>query len=359
MQFHIVGRHVRARGGERAGIILLQEGDKALADQATEIECRGGVVGAHDGAKLHGAFGEIGDLQGGSAAVPELGVLENAVKFFTDGRDWERVIHVEEDGADDFGGGAGPVLKRALDEVSERNDESAEIPETHDDVGGFNFFNPAPFAFDDDGVVYADRLRECDLQSGNNAGESGTRGHADYEASDAGGSKDASAELASVGKSHEHRREGDDNDHDDGDATDDLSLRVNAASVEIVFNFHGVTESEQAGDDLDRDDEGPTDGGDQANIESSFDERSGALGERSEGNSGGKGHERKNVTSRSFCVLEEKTRQAAALAADEALQEPKEQKLREQAERDGAGQHGGAEDGDANILPGVRNKSDG
>jgi len=51
--------------------------------------------------------------------------------------------------------GVTPVLKWPFHEVGERNDETAEIPETHDDEGGFDLFDPAPFALDDDGIVNA------------------------------------------------------------------------------------------------------------------------------------------------------------------------------------------------------------
>lgn len=71
MKFEIVGSHLCAGSGKGERIVLLQEGDKAFADEAAEIEGGGSVVGAHDAANLHGAFREIGDLQGGGAAVPE------------------------------------------------------------------------------------------------------------------------------------------------------------------------------------------------------------------------------------------------------------------------------------------------
>ncbi len=85
---------LRAIEGQRLGIVLLEKGDETLADQAAEIECSGGVVGAHDGAKLHGPFSEIGDLKGGCATVPEFCVLQDAVKLLADGFDGERVIDV-------------------------------------------------------------------------------------------------------------------------------------------------------------------------------------------------------------------------------------------------------------------------
>ena len=87
---------LRAVEGERLGIILLEKSDEALADQAAEIECSGGVAGAHDSAKLHGPFGEIGDLKSGSATVPKLGVLQDTVKLLADRRDGHGIVHVQE-----------------------------------------------------------------------------------------------------------------------------------------------------------------------------------------------------------------------------------------------------------------------
>ena len=70
--------------GKGFGIILLEKGDEAFADEAAEIESGGGVVGAHDGAELHSAFGEVGDLKSRRAAIPEFCVLEDAMEFLAD-----------------------------------------------------------------------------------------------------------------------------------------------------------------------------------------------------------------------------------------------------------------------------------
>lgn len=232
--------------GEAVGIVTLEEGDEAFSDEAAQVKGGGSVVGAHDGAELHGAFGEIGDLKSGGAGVPEFRFAQDAVELLADGLDGKGIIHVEKNSADDFGGGVTPVLKWPFNEVGERNDETAEIPETHDDEGGFDLFDPAPFALDDDGIVNANRLRESDLQTGDDAGEGGARGHADNESGDSGGSEDACADLAGVGERHEHYGERDDDNQDDGDALNDKSLGTNAAGMKVVLNVDGITEDEEA-----------------------------------------------------------------------------------------------------------------
>src|SRR5262249_35085999 len=82
MQFHAVRGDVRARSRKRVGIILLQKLDEALANETAKVKCGGGIVGAHDGAELHGALSEIGDLQSGCAAIPEFGVFDDAKELF-------------------------------------------------------------------------------------------------------------------------------------------------------------------------------------------------------------------------------------------------------------------------------------
>src|SRR5580765_4242795 len=91
-RFAIMNGQLSTVEGKGFGIILLEKGDETLADQATEVERGGGVVGAHDGAKLHGPFGEIGDLKRGSATVPKFCVFQDTVKLLADGRDGQRII---------------------------------------------------------------------------------------------------------------------------------------------------------------------------------------------------------------------------------------------------------------------------
>jgi len=305
--------------GKGFGIILLQEGDEPFADEATEIERGRGVVGAHDGAKLHGPFGEIGDLKSGSATVPKFSVFQDAMKLLADGRDGERIIDIDTDGADDFGGSTRPVLERMFDEVGERNDKTAQIPKPDDDVGSLDFLDPAPLAFDDDRVVDANGLRERDLKAGDDAGKGGTSGHADDQSGDSGGSEDAGAELSGVRERHEHDGDSDDNDHDDGDALDDQSLRTDTPGVKIVFHVDGVTESKKSADDLNGDDESPTDCGDEAEVHGFCDVGYGACRQRRERKREGKRDEREYVARGRLCVFEQQTLETAGLAFDKAL----------------------------------------
>ena len=214
--------------------VFLEEIDHAFADDTAEIESGGGVVGAEQATKLHGGFGEFSDLEDAGLAVPERRVFEDVLEFFADGLDGERVVNVDEDYTDDFGSGASPVLKWFVDEIGEGKNEAAEVPQADYDVAGFDFFDPAPFVFDDYRVVNADWLSDGDLKSGDEAGESGAGGHTDDDAGDSGGSENAGADLASAGEGHQHGGEADDNDGTDEHAFEDFGLGVDAASMEIV-----------------------------------------------------------------------------------------------------------------------------
>ncbi len=50
-------------------------------------------------------------------------------ELLAEGFDGDGVVDVEEGGAHDVGGLAGPVLEGVFDEVGERDDEAAEVPD--------------------------------------------------------------------------------------------------------------------------------------------------------------------------------------------------------------------------------------
>jgi len=59
-----------------------------------------------------------------------------------------------------------PVLERLADDFCEGHDETPSIPDSHDDVRHRDLFDAAPLAVDHDDIVHADRLRQRDLQAG-------------------------------------------------------------------------------------------------------------------------------------------------------------------------------------------------
>ncbi len=59
-----------------------------------------------------------------------------------------------------------PVLKGIFGKVSNGQNQSAQVPDTHDNVGQIDLLNPAPLFFHDHGIVNFYRLREGNLDSG-------------------------------------------------------------------------------------------------------------------------------------------------------------------------------------------------
>ena len=81
---------------------------------------------------------------------------------------------------------ARPVLERLLDEIGDGHDEAAQVPDPHDDVGQRDLFDSSPLSLDDDHIVDADRLRDGDLESREQCGETFLCREADDDASHAG-----------------------------------------------------------------------------------------------------------------------------------------------------------------------------
>src|SRR5690606_29128077 len=150
------------------------------------------------------------------------------------------VADVEEDGAEDLRGGAGPVLERLADELAEGDDEAALVPDADDDVGAGDLLDASPLVVDDDDVVQADRLRHRDLDAGDEVLEHGAGGEADGEAGEPGGGEQRGADLADGVERHEDRGGGHDHDEDDDRLAQDLELRVEPAGLEVVGDVDAV-----------------------------------------------------------------------------------------------------------------------
>ncbi len=117
--------------------------------------------------------------------------VDDGVELLAEGVDGDGVVDVEEGGAHDVGGLAGPVLEGVFDEVGERDDEAAEVPDLDDDVGGVDLFDASPLALDDDDVVDADGLGDGDLEAGEEVGCGGLGGGGEDEGGDAGGGEES------------------------------------------------------------------------------------------------------------------------------------------------------------------------
>ena len=116
-----------------------------------------------------------------------------------------------------------------VEEVGERENEAAEVPDADHDVHGADFLDPAPLALNDHGVFDAEGLRECDLDSGDEVGEGALRGEANDQAGESGGGENAFANVPDGRKGHEHDGQRDDDDQHNDDAVQHLELRLNAA----------------------------------------------------------------------------------------------------------------------------------
>jgi hypothetical protein len=170
-----------AGGGEGCGVVLLDPGGHLFADEAAEVEVFAGVARAHEAAKLHGPVGEVGDLEAADLLVPERRGVDDGFELLAEGFDGDGVVDVEEGGAQDVGGLAGPVLEGVFDEVAQGDDEAAEVPDADDDVGGVDLFDAAPLALDYDDVVDTEGLGDGDLEAGEEVCGGGFGGGGDDE----------------------------------------------------------------------------------------------------------------------------------------------------------------------------------
>lgn len=72
-----------ARVWQRFRVFFLQKCDQLFAHLAAQVEGLRSGAGAHQAAQLHGAFLEIGDLQGGNPSVPLVRLLKDLREFRT------------------------------------------------------------------------------------------------------------------------------------------------------------------------------------------------------------------------------------------------------------------------------------
>jgi len=255
---------VQFGAGAREGVRLLafEVIDEGFACFAAEVPEFAGVARAEERAELDGVFGDVGDDDLLDAAVPARVVFDGGVEMFAEAVDVDGVVGVDEDGAEELGRGACPVLEGFVDDLRERDDESSFVPDTDDDVGGGEFFDASPFAVDDDDVVDADGLGECDLEAGDERREGRLCGEADDDAGDAGGREEREADGADFGEGCERGAGAEDDDDDLESAFDDACLRVDAASGEVVFDVETIAGHDGGGGEADAEDEGVCDGED-------------------------------------------------------------------------------------------------
>src|SRR5580693_4809256 len=108
-------------------MVLLQERDQFLADVTAQVPGLRTSGCAHQSAQFDGALRQVCDLQTAHFSIPHTRRLQNAVQFFAYLFYRNRVVRVEKYSSQQIAGLPGPVLKRLLDEVRERQNQAAQV----------------------------------------------------------------------------------------------------------------------------------------------------------------------------------------------------------------------------------------
>src|SRR3546814_64470 len=106
--------------------------------------------------------------------------------LFPDTSDISARIYVEEHRPQQIAGLPGPVLERLFEEIGNRNDQTAVIPDAHHDISEADILYAAPFALDNHDIVKADGFGKGHLNTGNEVFKRRLRGGTEDEASDTG-----------------------------------------------------------------------------------------------------------------------------------------------------------------------------
>src|SRR5258707_13086443 len=96
-----VGMGGETRRGECVGVVLLDPRGHFFANQAPQVEVLAGVAGAHEAAQLHGAVGEVRDLEATDLLVPQRRGMDDGVELFSQVFHWNGVVDVKKGGAED------------------------------------------------------------------------------------------------------------------------------------------------------------------------------------------------------------------------------------------------------------------
>src|ERR1700736_340603 len=110
------------------GIVTAEELDQAFADFAAEIAEFAGINAANDSAHFDGALLGVGYLESANSAIPFRIVLDQALQFLAQLAHRNLIIKIENHGPEKFGGNTAPVLKRFLDQISDRQNHPPQIP---------------------------------------------------------------------------------------------------------------------------------------------------------------------------------------------------------------------------------------
>ena len=178
-----------ALGGARPRLVADDPGDNLFAQVGAQIVEVSGVRRGHENAHGHRVLVGVGDLHGPRAPVPQVRGGQELLDLGADKRHGRGPVELEFDGAELGGGAARPVLEGGLREVAAGDDEAALIPDAHDHVGERDFLDGTGLVLvaGDDDVTHADRVREGELQAGEDIAEGLLGGEAADDREDTGG----------------------------------------------------------------------------------------------------------------------------------------------------------------------------
>ena len=178
-----------ALGGARPRLVGDDPGDDLFAQVGAQIVEVSGVRRGHENAHGHRVLVGVCDLHGPRAPVPQVCGGQELLDLGADKRHGRGPVELEFDGAELGGGAARPVLEGGLREVAAGDDEAALIPDAHDHVGERDFLDGTGLVLvaGDDDVTHADRVREGELQAGEDIAEGLLGGEAADDREDTGG----------------------------------------------------------------------------------------------------------------------------------------------------------------------------
>src|ERR1700730_4638755 len=179
--------------------------------------------------------------------------MDDCLELLSQIFDRDGVVDVKKGGAQDVGGLTGPILKRVLDEVVQRNDEAAEIPYLDDDISRIDLFDAAPFSLNYDNIVDADGFGDGNLQAGKEVSGGGFGGGGNNQRRDAGGGQQAGAVVpdARVIEGPQQRTNVDDDDKGDKHSAKELELGMDPACLDIIFGGEVVAPQHDGLQDVD------------------------------------------------------------------------------------------------------------
>ncbi len=141
---------------------------------------------------------------------------------------------MEVDGSDQLRVLTGPILKRFFDEIAQRDDQAALVPDADHDIGRGDLLDPAEFILDDNRIFEPDRLGHGDLHAGDQVAQHRPRREPDGEPDHACRREQAHAVLANRFERHQRGSERDHEHQSIGRTLQDAHLGGVLAGQQVV-----------------------------------------------------------------------------------------------------------------------------